>query len=61
MNGHCDTCDVEKECAYGYKPCDCRDYLKFKPKSPELNKPSAQILPFLGKTLKENINKKDTL
>lgn len=32
MNGHCDTCPVEKECGYEYKPCDCCDQRKFKPK-----------------------------
>lgn len=31
MNGHCSTCDVEKQCAYKYKPCDCCNYRKFKP------------------------------
>jgi hypothetical protein len=31
-NGHCSTCDVEKQCAYEYKPCDCCGYRKFKAK-----------------------------
>ena len=31
MNGHCSTCDVEKQCGYQYKPCDCCNYRKFKP------------------------------
>jgi len=32
MNGNCDTCDVEANCAYQYKPCDCANYRKFRPK-----------------------------
>lgn len=32
MNGNCQTCDVEKDCDYEYKPCDCCNYRKFKPK-----------------------------
>ncbi len=31
MNGHCSTCPIEKDCGYEFKPCDCRDQLKFKP------------------------------
>ena len=34
MNGHCSTCDVEKQCGYQYKPCDCCNYRKFKPLPP---------------------------
>lgn len=41
MNGHCDTCDIEKECDYQYKPCDCRDKLKFVPKQQ-----SAKVIAF---------------
>ncbi len=44
MNSHCSVCDVEKDCAYPYKPCDCCNYRKFKPKEPEPVK--AQVLPF---------------
>lgn len=44
MNGNCQTCDVEHECDYQYKPCDCRDYLKFKPK--EQPRQSAQVIQF---------------
>ena len=33
MNGHCRTCKIESECGYEYKPTDCCDYRKFKPKS----------------------------
>lgn len=43
MNGNCKTCDVEDQCAYEYKPCDCCNYRKFKMKVvvPELTeKPS---------------------
>lgn len=32
MNRTCETCDVEKQCRYEYKPCDCADYRKFKEK-----------------------------
>ena len=32
MNGHCSTCDVEADCGYAYKPCDCCNYRKFKSK-----------------------------
>ena len=38
MNSHCSVCDVEKDCGYEYKPCDCCNYRKFKPKPPELRK-----------------------
>lgn len=34
MNSHCGICDVEKECGYQYKPCDCCNYRKFVPKEP---------------------------
>lgn len=34
MNGHCSTCDEEALCGYPYKPCDCRDKLKFRPLAP---------------------------
>lgn len=44
MNGHCSTCDVEKECGYKYKPCDCCDYRKFTQKEPEQQK--AQVIRF---------------
>ena len=50
MNGHCETCDVEKQCAYEYKPCDCCNYRKFKPKPPQ----SAQVIPFPAKLKEEN-------
>jgi primosomal protein N' len=30
MNGNCQSCNYNSICAYPYKPCDCRDYLKFK-------------------------------
>ena len=32
MNSHCEICDVEQQCGYEYKPCDCCNYRKFKPK-----------------------------
>lgn len=35
MNGHCSTCDVEQECGYKYKPCDCCNYRKFTPINPQ--------------------------
>lgn len=28
-NSHCSVCDVEKDCHYPYKPCDCCNYRKF--------------------------------
>jgi len=28
-NGHCSTCDIEKECGYPYKPTDCCQQRKF--------------------------------
>jgi len=31
MNSNCTSCDVEKQCGYQYKPCDCCNYRKFKP------------------------------
>ncbi len=42
MNGRCETCDVEKQCGYEYKPCDCCDYRKFKPLAQE----TAQVIQF---------------
>lgn len=33
MNSNCQSCDVEKECGYQYKPCDCCNYRKFVPKA----------------------------
>lgn len=51
MNGHCSTCDVEQQCGYKYKPCDCCNYRKFTPK-PEPYDPlpgpsqQAQIIQF---------------
>lgn len=32
MNSNCNVCDVEKQCGYEYKPCDCCNYRKFKQK-----------------------------
>lgn len=58
MNGHCGICDVEQECGYEYKPCDCCGYRKFKPKaevqrSQELDcRPLAKVIP-IHTTLKE--------
>jgi hypothetical protein len=49
MNGNCNTCDIEDQCGYEYKPCDCCDYRKFKPKLPQ----PAQVIPFPAK-IKEN-------
>lgn len=49
MNGNCNTCDVEKQCGYEYKPCDCCNYRKFKQKPPQ----PAQVIPFPAK-LKES-------
>ena len=36
MNGNCETCSIEKMCGYEYKPCDCRDHMKFKAIPPAL-------------------------
>tara|TARA_R110000868_G_scaffold90072_3_gene250259 strand:- start:4 stop:177 length:174 start_codon:yes stop_codon:yes gene_type:complete len=44
MNGNCKSCDVEKDCGYQYKPCDCFNYRKFKPKKPEQQ--TAQVIQF---------------
>ncbi len=30
MNGRCESCDVEQECCYPYKPTDCCNKRKFK-------------------------------
>ena len=32
MNGNCQTCDIEYRCGYEYKPCDCCNYRKYRPK-----------------------------
>ena len=47
MNGHCSTCDVEAQCGYKYKPCDCAGYRKFTPKTedPQPEQP-AKSAPF---------------
>lgn len=49
----CQSCDVEKECGYQYKPCDCFNYRKFKPlpegrrlETQRANQQTAQILQF---------------
>lgn len=46
MNSHCDVCDVEKQCAYEYKPCDCCNYRKFKPKPKPEPVQEAQVIQF---------------
>jgi hypothetical protein len=30
MNGHCSTCNIEKECGYEFKPTECCDYRKYR-------------------------------
>lgn len=50
MNGNCKTCNVEQQCAYEYKPCDCCNYRKFKPKPPQ----PAQVIPFPTKLREKN-------
>lgn len=44
MNGHCTTCNIEKQCGYQYKPCDCRDYMKFKAIPPALQDHLAEAI-----------------
>lgn len=46
MNGRCQTCDVEAECGYPYKPTECCNYRKFRPMPPaaEVPKPSPAIV-----------------
>lgn len=44
MNSHCSVCNIEKECGYEYKPCDCCNYRKFKPKPAD--HPLAQAIQF---------------
>lgn len=39
-NGRCQTCDVEKDCFYPYKPTECCNYRKFTPKPEEPQKAS---------------------
>lgn len=51
MNGRCETCDVEKMCAYEYKPTECCNYRKFKQKEP--TKPTAQIIQFVNNDRRE--------
>lgn len=31
MNGRCQSCDLEQECGYPYKPTECCNYRKFRP------------------------------
>lgn len=44
MNGHCSTCELEPVCGYPYKPCDCCNQRKFRPKANE--QPKAQVIQF---------------
>ena len=44
MNSHCSVCDVEQQCGYQYKPCDCCNYRKFTPKLPQ---PLAKVYPII--------------
>lgn len=44
MNSNCSVCDVEQECGYEYKPCDCCNYRKFKPKPTPTH--NAQVIQF---------------
>jgi hypothetical protein len=44
MNGNCSTCNIEKQCGYQYKPCDCRDYMKFKAIPPALQDHLAEAI-----------------
>jgi hypothetical protein len=44
MNGNCNTCNIEKQCGYQYKPCDCRDYMKFKAIPPALQDHLAEAI-----------------
>lgn len=34
MNGRCESCDREAECAYPYKPTECCNYRKFRQREP---------------------------
>ena len=38
VNSNCEVCDVEKQCGYEYKPCDCCNYRKFKPLAETIKK-----------------------
>jgi len=31
-NGRCETCDIEQQCGYPYKPTECASHRKFRPK-----------------------------
>ncbi len=44
MNGHCETCSIEKMCGYEYKPTQCRDHLKFKAIPPALQNHMAEAV-----------------
>ena len=44
MNGHCDTCSLEKMCGYEYKPTECRDHMKFKTIPPALQNHMAEAV-----------------
>lgn len=44
MNRTCDSCDVEKQCGYEYKPCDCANYRKFKEKPAQMQ--TAKVIQF---------------
>jgi len=46
MNSHCGICDVESQCGYEYKPCDCCNYRKFKPIDTQAMKPLAPVYDF---------------
>lgn len=56
MNSHCGICEMEAECGYEYKPCDCCNYRKFRPKTAEqrerelASRPRAKVIPFPSTT-----------
>ena len=42
MNGNCQTCPVESQCAYPYKPTDCCDQRKFRPMKAATTMPNSR-------------------
>ncbi len=59
MNGNCQTCPVESQCAYPYKPTDCCDQRKFKFLGvwERLNNPSFNSPGFEGIRSKAGLNR----
>jgi hypothetical protein len=55
VSGHCNSCYLEPECGYPYKPCDCCNYRKFRPK--DRQPVSAKVIQFKPRHEKQEVGK----